>query len=473
MANYSTKIYSCMNSTKFLKDEINNFLRSLKDLNKLTVPSDSTTQRLLNIIKTENFDKHSNKEIEFFRKKFEVSNKLLEHYKKSGFKSSEEILSQEGLQIFACSLYLYILMIIDQKNTEIKSAQYINTCLKAFDQIKLPDFLNSERNKLKHFQYDLLKKLPVSSLNSKTLICKKISEITKINHQNFKTIPVDVLFYEGPIARAYLEMLYSLRCKPRRIINLVAKRDLVTKKSIGMFLPSFLRYKYAAKVQSQKIHYWPQYLFRNQKKICFEIFEQLRESFGINESVLMGILKLKPLENYSDTILSLPIDTLKDQNLFSYINQQNASIYLFTGGGIMPKSFFSIKNTRYIHIHPGYLPDIRGADCLLWSVLLAGYPSATSFFMDSTIDTGDIIKATFLPKIFLPAKVASLDKKMIYRLLYSFIDPWIRSVVLRDTLISTNYLQNINVSSQKKEEGTTFNFMHEKMISEVIKLLSK
>ena len=70
---------------------------------------------------------------------------------------------------------------------------------------------------------------------------------------------------------------------------------------------------------------------------------------------------------------------MKDQNLFSFINQQNASIYLFTGGGIMPESFFNIKNTQFIHIHPGYLPDIRGADCLLWSTMLAGCPSATSF----------------------------------------------------------------------------------------------
>ena len=105
--------------------------------------------------------------------------------------------------------------------------------------------------------------------------------------------------------------------------------------------------------------------------------------------------------------------------------------------------------------------------------MLAGYPSATSFFMNSGIDTGNIIKAVFLPKISLPIALSTLDKKMVYRLLYSFVDPWIRSAVLRDTLISTNYLENIISSPQNIEEGNTFHFMHENMISEVIKRLFK
>ena len=45
--------------------------------------------------------------------------------------------------------------------------------------------------------------------------------------------------------------------------------------------------------------------------------------------------------------------------------------------------------------------------------------------------------------------------------------------VIVDTLISTNYLENIISSPQNIEEGNTFHFMHENMISEVIKRLLK
>ncbi|ASX26849.1 hypothetical protein [Candidatus Williamhamiltonella defendens] len=144
-------------------------------------------------------------------------------------------------------------------------------------------------------------------------------------------------------------------------------------------------------------------------------------------------------------------------------------MYLFTGGGIVPGSFFNLKNMRLLHIHPGYLPDIRGADCLLWSTMLGGYPSATCFYLNPGIDTGEVINAAFLPKIALPDLVSDLDEKMIYRLLYSFIDPWVLSVVLRDTLSSTNYLQNITASPQSIEAGTTFHFMHQNIQNAVIK----
>ena len=93
--------------------------------------------------------------------------------------------------------------------------------------------------------------------------------------------------------------------------------------------------------------------------------------------------------------------------------------------------------------------------------------------MDPGIDTGDIIEATFLPKIKLPTDVLTLETKMIYRLIYSFIDPWIRAANLRSTLKSTNYFKNIISSTQDKEKGKNFHFMHEKLINEVIKILIK
>jgi hypothetical protein len=199
------------------------------------------------------------------------------------------------------------------------------------------------------------------------------------------------------------------------------------------------------------------------------MFEHLKETLKIEESALLGTVKLKPLEHYSDNVIAFPIASLKDPKLFDFISQQNTSMYLFTGGGIIPKEFFDIKNTQFLHVHPGYLPDIRGADCLLWSAMLGGRPSATCFFMDAGIDTGNIINAAFLPQIKLPTAATDLDKKMTYRLLYSFIDPWVRSVVLRDTLRSTHYLKNITSTPQPIEIGTTFHFMHDRVSSKVIK----
>ncbi len=460
-----------MISIESYRDKISSFIKSLSDKNIYSSSKQSTFYRLVTLTSREKFDEKNNEEIDFFSKKFETSNKLFAFYDKEGRKSSDTLLSQEGLQIFASLIYLRLLISFQNGYSEVHKAKYVNVCSKVFDNILLPEFLNLERDQLELIKDELFKKLPVKSLYNKATNCHTIKDITQIDWQGFKILPIDILFYEGPIARAYLEMLYSLRCKPKRIIHLIPKLDLVTKKTVGWFLPIFLRYKYAALVQSIKIHHWPKYLFRKKRKLTLKVFEQLHETFKIKKKTFLGTVELKPLKSYCDRITEFPIDSLKDPKLLSFINKQNPSVYLFTGGGIMPKSFFDVKNAKFIHIHPGYLPDIRGADCLLWSIMLADHPSGTSFFMNNGIDTGDIINATFLPKINLPSEVSQLNKKMIYRLLYSFVDPWVRSVVLRETLKSTNYFENINKYSQKIEQGNTFHFMQEDMIKKVIKKL--
>ena len=469
MAAHSTKVYSRMTSIHTLKAKIKHLVHSVVDSEATSTSQDSTIYRLGVLTAGETLNNHSNEELDFFSKKYDISRKLFAVYDKEGRKSCEEQLSQQGMQIFAGLLYLRVLLSIDQGASTISQAKYINVCWKAFDNIQLPVFLNAERAQLERLQDQLFEHLPVKSLHDKIQSHDTVTMAPKADWAGFRVLPIDVLFYEGPIARAYLEMLYSLRCKPRRIIHLIAKRDLVTKKPVGSFLPFFLRNKYSATVQARKIHHWPKYLFRTHNKLCIELFDQLSEILKIEQDTLLGTINLRPLDHYCDNIISFPTNSLKDPELLEFIKRQNTSTYLFTGGGIIPENFFGIKNTQFLHVHPGHLPDIRGADCLLWSVMLSDHPSATCFCMDAGIDTGNIINAAFLPQIKLPAAATNLDENMTYRLLYSFIDPWVCAVVLRDTLRLTGYLENIVSTPQAIDAGTAFHFMHTNMRSKVIK----
>jgi hypothetical protein len=469
MAAHSTKIYSRMTPIVSLKNEINQLVHFVEESEAASTSPDSTIYRLSILAAAEALNNHSNEELDFLSKKYDISRKLFALYDKEGRKSSDEQLSPQGLQIFAGLLYLRVLLSIDQSASKISQAKYINVCWKAFENIQLPDFLNAERGQLEYLQDQLFERLPVQSLHDKAQPDDTVTVAPKADWTSFKVLPIDVLFYEGPIARAYLEMLYSLRCKPRRIIQLIAKRDLVTKKPVGRFLPLFLRNKYSATVQTRKIHHWPKYYFRTHNALCMELFDQLGETLKIEKDTLAGTINLRPLEHYCDNILSFPLNYFKDPEFLEFIKQQNTSTYLFTGGGIIPKTFFGIKNTQFLHVHPGHLPDIRGADCLLWSVMLSDHPSATCFCMNAGIDTGNIVNAAFLPQIKLPADANNLDENMAYRLLYSFIDPWVRAVVLRDTLRLTGYLENIASTPQAIDAGTTFHFMHTNMRRKVIK----
>ncbi|EFL91639.1 hypothetical protein REG_1082 [Candidatus Regiella insecticola LSR1] len=328
MATYSAKICSHMTSLQTLKSQLSHFSQSFTPASGVPSLQHSTLSRLCFLAAEEGFSSHSNKEIDFFSKKYDITLRLFSFYDNKGRKLGIETLNHAGLQLFAGLLYLRILLAIDQNASDIDQAKYINVCWKAFDNINLPDFLQTEPERLKYLQDKLFERLPAKNLQDKALSPYTVTNIKPVNWDGFKTLPIDVLFYEGPIARAYLETFYSLKCKSRRI-HLIAERDLVSKKRVGRFMPSFFRHKYAAAVQSRKIHYWPQYLFLTQKKLCLEIFEHLQKILRIEQSTLWGLVDLKALYHYSDSVIPLPFTSLKDQKILDFINTQNFSIDLF------------------------------------------------------------------------------------------------------------------------------------------------
>ena len=189
------------------------------------------------------------------------------------------------------------------------------------------------------------------------------------------------------------------------------------------------------------------------------IRDVLEKELCFNKNVQIEANNLLDLSKYSDCIEQLMVTSLSDESLIDVLINEGESAVLYTGGGIVPPSMIDIANIKLLHIHPGFLPDIRGADCALWSTLLTEHASASCFYMDSGVDTGDIILNKWLPLLRFPLE-RSLDFEMAYRLIYSFIDPWLRSYVLREVLKNNDCFFNIKGKKQKEEGGVTFHFMH-------------
>ncbi|WP_019216303.1 formyltransferase family protein, partial [Legionella tunisiensis] len=166
----------------------------------------------------------------------------------------------------------------------------------------------------------------------------------------------------------------------------------------------------------------------------------------------------------------LLINDLNDPALYDFLINESASAFLFTGGGIVPAKLLEIATHKFIHIHPGYLPDFRGADCTLWSSFLTGQTSASCFYMSPGIDDGDVILAKWLPKPILKEEFKSIETKTQYRFIYSFVDPWVRSFVLRELVSSYTDFLSIN-AVQQQNDGTMYYFMHEKMKALVFNML--
>ena len=58
---------------------------------------------------------------------------------------------------------------------------------------------------------------------------------------------------------------------------------------------------------------------------------------------------------------------------------------------ILKDFIFTIPRLGTINIHAGFLPKFRGTDCRRWAILKGGDVGVSIHFIDSGVDTGDII----------------------------------------------------------------------------------
>lgn len=419
-------------------------------------------QWLSKLLHSENWD---DKESQFFLawiKKLDIAKKHFQVYESQWKPAIEKLALDEESYRLSALVALRHLSSLEKHDVDVgQILKTINVIFKILNRIdgvfglknvELTDMLS---NMLLNVQKN--KRQP-SQIQSSKQDCQKI-------------LPVTVLFSEGPIARAYLETIYGMGLKVEKIIQLVSSIDLVSKKSVGKFLPSMMRLNYAANKQFKQMFYWPNQMKQKHANEVKTVQQAVEVDFGFNAKQLGDSTDPKELTSYSDCVEQLFVTGLKDPALLEKIQQQKSELFLFTGGGIVPDALLEIGNKKLIHIHPGFLPDVRGADCVLWSQMVYGRVSASAFFLAPGIDVGDVILPCWLPDLELNIPQNS-DLQFQYRLIYGFLDPWVRSYVLRLMIESTSGLQHIDSIPQNEKEGLTYHFMHEKVKSFAVKQFS-
>jgi hypothetical protein len=334
----------------------------------------------------------------------------------------------------------------------------INSLIKALDVSK-EEWISKDSLLFNDIHNDLsllLEQLPIQKIF-------KTKNIINTDFKIFKNkiIPITILYSEGPIARAYLETFKLMGLKPKKIIHMVSSIDVATKKPIGTILPSKLRIKYAAFSQDSKINFWPRNIERKFPELQEVIFNEINKKLNISIDKLKKTTKKINLKDYCENLETILVDGLQDKAIEEKLMQTKEGTILYTGGGIVPPSLLNINKTRFIHIHPGYLPDVKGADCTLWSSMLYKRASASCFYMSSGIDTGDIIMPRWMPELNLNINKDKYDDKTLYRAIFSYLDPWLRAVVLRELLSTYEEFENIECISQKEEDGYTYYFMQD------------
>ena len=91
---------------------------------------------------------------------------------------------------------------------------------------------------------------------------------------------------------------------------------------------------------------------------------------------------------------------------------------------------------------------------------MKGRTSATCFYMAPGIDDGDVILASYLPRLTPQLDMARRETKTLYRATYAFLDPWVRAFVLQRALIETKGFTHVNAQPQVEHTSVTYHFMH-------------
>jgi len=171
--------------------------------------------------------------------------------------------------------------------------------------------------------------------------------------------------------------------------------------------------------------------------------EQIQES--LNNGFDISISVIDTLKDRNIDYKEFPFVDINHPKLIEYLETISTEYMIFTGGGILQHEVLSL-GIKFIHLHPGIVPEYRGSTCFYYSILNEDKAGVTAFIMDEHLDTGD----TIIQKSF---------QKPHYKYIDEVYDPYIRSETLIELLTKKN-LMPTNFVEQNPLEGETYYIIH-------------
>lgn len=92
--------------------------------------------------------------------------------------------------------------------------------------------------------------------------------------------------------------------------------------------------------------------------------------------------------------LSLEHDS---REVIDFIKKNPVDLYIISGARILSKEVIEACQGKILNIHPGLLPDVRGLDTFLWSIILKKPLGISAHLITSKIDSGLLIYKEKLP----------------------------------------------------------------------------
>lgn len=178
---------------------------------------------------------------------------------------------------------------------------------------------------------------------------------------------------------------------------------------------------------------------------------------------------------YAERITRVTAHDYNDPDLWSALRRERVSAFLYTDGGRVPDELLAQNWFRILHVHPGVVPQIRGSNGLLWSLLERGRPGASCFYMNPGIDTGDVIAIREYDRPCFQALAPWIDQDaaMVHRALLQAYDPHLRAQLFVDVaaLSTDGRLDALPCNAQPMDQGRDFFAMEPRLRARTLRLL--
>jgi SAM-dependent methyltransferase len=286
-----------------------------------------------------------------------------------------------------------------------------------------------------------------------------------------RDIPCTLLAWEGPQARAYLVRMRRAGLRPSRIMLMV--RDPKAEKRGKPASLGALSMGRAEKAQDRAHNFHPYAIRKERPGLVAAIAEAMAPVVENPARFYDEMFDGFRYDDFAGTVERVGANNYKDPGLLNALGRAAGETVIYTGGGIVPAHAFGVPGLRIIHVHTGFLPHVRGADVLLWSLLVRGRPGVSAFYMSPGLDEGDVLATRELEPLSIPlTDGAAVDDDTLYRALFSFVDPLIRAELLvNDVLEPATDVAALPATKQELDVGVTFHFMHPATRSRALQLL--
>ena len=275
-----------------------------------------------------------------------------------------------------------------------------------------------------------------------------------------RTLPLTVLAWEGPQARAYLVRMARAGLGAERIVLMVD--DGWTERLDSVPMLGELAAAYGARAQDRRHNFHPYRIRVGHPELADAIARDLEPLVPHAAVLLDAMYERFDYGAYAERVERVPARVLASPALNRALRRVAPATVLFTGGGIIPPSVFEIPGLTFVHVHTGLLPYVRGADVLLWSLLARGRPGVSAFSMTPGLDDGDVLATWETDPLVVDLGAGERpDDETLYRAVFSFVDPLLRAELLvRDVLEPAPDVRQLGGVPQDLGTGLTFHFMH-------------